>query len=249
MIKSLLLAVQFLTLIPLHFKKVETRELHRALVFFPFVGLLLALCLIGINQLFLFLDFPQISINIILVVSLIMLTGGMHLDGLSDTADAFFSHQSKEEMLEIMHDSHVGVMGVLAIASVILGKIALLYAIGSGFKALSIFMSCIISRWALVLIMFSFPYARKEGRAKIFTEGANRQRFILVTLITMIAVVLAWQIKGVIVLSVAAGFVYLIGLGTKKKISGFTGDTLGATLELSEIVILLTVSILERISL
>ena len=72
------------------------------MVYFPFAGLAIGLFLSGINKLFFALGFPSLAVDIILVVTLVAVTGGMHLDGLSDSADAFLSGKPKDKMLEIM---------------------------------------------------------------------------------------------------------------------------------------------------
>ncbi|MFA5403215.1 MAG: adenosylcobinamide-GDP ribazoletransferase, partial [Candidatus Omnitrophota bacterium] len=110
---SFLLALQFLTVIPLKIKGVTEEKLARATLYFPLVGLLIGLVLFQINLGLFILNFPSFTISIILIVFLAGLTGGLHLDGLSDSADAFLSGRSKEEMLNIMRDPHSGVMGVL----------------------------------------------------------------------------------------------------------------------------------------
>ncbi len=240
---GLLLAVQFLTVFPLKIKRVNEKMIAGSMIYFPVVGLLLGWFLFGLNKLLLVLNFPQISVNIILVVALVIVTGGMHLDGLSDTADAFLSGKQGEETLRIMRDSHVGVMGLLSIISAILLKIAFISSMSSSGKIIALILMGVLSRWAVVLLMFLFPYARQEGKAKVYIKKMSLQIFIISTLLALICVFLLWQIKGLIAILIIAGFVYLFGKFVSKKISGITGDTLGAASELTEIVTLFVVCI------
>ena len=138
--KSLWLAIQFLTTIPINIKYKDEKELPHALIFFPFVGLLLGLILAGINHLLFILNFNDLLSNVILIISLILLTGGIHLDGLADTFDALASRKNKEEMLEIMRDSHIGVMGVLSIVSILLLKISVLSSLSPSLKIISLIL-------------------------------------------------------------------------------------------------------------
>ena len=171
------------------------------------------------------------------------------MDGLADTFDAFLSRKNKEEMLEIMRDSHIGVMGVLGLISIILLKIAFLSSINIPSKIVPLFLMCILSRWSLALTMFSFPYARKEGKAKVFIQGINLKIFILSTIIAIVSVFAIYKIKGLLVFIIIVMSSYIIGKFINNKIGGITGDTLGATNELTEVIILFSVCILGRVNL
>lgn len=243
-LKHILIALQFLTILPIKIKsEIREKDFGASLLYFPLAGLFLGLVLSGINMLLLFLNLSPLSVNIILVVTLVVITGGIHLDGLSDTADAFLSGKPRDEMLAIMRDPHVGVMGVIAIASVLLLKIGLLGAVAVPLKATALILSCVLSRWAGVLVMFLFPYARHDGKAKVFIEGMNLKIFMF-SLAVVIALAFAiWRAQGLLALSIAAGCAYLGGKFAVRKIRGITGDTIGAIIELTEIVTLFTVCI------
>lgn len=243
---NFLLALQFLTIIPVKIKHINANRMSNSLVYFPAVGLLLGLFLAGMGCLLSYLNFERFSINIILVILLAILTGGLHLDGLADTLDAFLSRKSKEEKLKIMHDSNVGAMGVLGIASVILLKIAFLSSVTTPLKYLSLMLACILSRWSLLFTMFLFPYARNEGKAKVFIEGINRKIFFWATIITLIFVVLIWRIKGLLLFLMIIPCAYTMGRFIKERIGGITGDTLGATNELIEVIALFSICLWER---
>jgi adenosylcobinamide-GDP ribazoletransferase len=240
---SFLLALQFLTIVPLKIKEVSEKKIAGAVVYFPFVGLLLGLALSGINMLLLILNLSPLAVNIILAVTLTCLTGGMHLDGLSDTADAFLSGKSRDEMLAIMADPHIGVMGVLSVVSVMLLKVALLSAVAAPLKTTGLVLACVLSRWSSVLAMFLFPYARKDGKAGIFMRGMNLKIFALSSITAVLFAFAIWQLKGILTLLIAAGCVYLGGKFATMKIKGITGDTLGAAIELTEIIVLFAVCI------
>ncbi|MEI6832071.1 MAG: adenosylcobinamide-GDP ribazoletransferase [Candidatus Omnitrophota bacterium] len=242
---SFLLAMQFLTVLPLKVKQFNEKKIAWALVYFPVVGLFLGLILLGLNILLSILGISPEVVNIILVIVLIILTGGMHLDGLADTADAFLSGKTRKEMLEIMRDSHIGVMGVLALISTILLKVGLLSSVNFAAKPAALMLMCILSRWSAVLGMYFFSYARQEGKAKLFIEGISLKIFITSAIITIICAFVVMGLEGLIVLLIISIFTYMAGKFVSKKIGGITGDTLGATIELTEVVILLTVCIAQ----
>ncbi len=241
MIKRFLLALQFLTIIPLKFQFVKEKEIQESVIYFPLVGLFLGLILTAVGYSLSFINFTPILLNVILVILIIILTGGLHLDGLADTFDAFLSRKNKEEMLKIMQDSRIGTMGVLAIISIVLLKIALFYSINTPLKPQVLLLMCVLSRWSLVWAMFLFNYARREGKAKVFIQGMNLKIFILSTVIALACALTIWQIKGLVIMIIVALAAYLTGKSVSDKIGGITGDTLGAMSELTEIVILLSI--------
>jgi adenosylcobinamide-GDP ribazoletransferase len=241
---SFLLAFQFLTAIPLKVKEVDARKLAKAAAYFPLVGLIIGLFLSGVSYLVSLVNFSSFSLSVILVVALIVITGGMHLDGLADTADAFLSGKPKDEMLTIMRDPHIGVMGVLSVMSVVLLKISLLASLGEPLKITAALLMCLLSRWGVVLNMFLFPYARSEGKAKVFINGMTPRIFVFSLILALVFAFVIWEVRGLIALLVTAGFIYIFGKLCERKISGITGDTLGAGIELTEVVVLLIVCIL-----
>jgi len=233
--------MQFLTVIPLKLKNISEKKIADAMIFFPVVGLILGLFLSGLYKLLVIFNFPSFVSSVILVVALIVITGGMHLDGLSDTADAFFSGKRKEKMLAIMRDPHAGVMGILSLICIIFIKVSLLLCIEAPLIAASLILMCVLSRWSAVLAIFLFPYARRDGKAKVFFNGINSKIFLISTSIVFICVFFTWQINAMGLLLTAAGVTYLTGKLSMRKINGITGDILGAIIELTEIAVLFIV--------
>ncbi|MFA5099851.1 MAG: adenosylcobinamide-GDP ribazoletransferase [Candidatus Omnitrophota bacterium] len=235
---KILLALQCLTIIPVRIKNVKNRDLAGSVAYFPFIGFLLGCALAGAVNLGRHINFPDIGLSAIIVILLAILTGGMHLDGLADLFDALGSRKNREEMLAIMRDSHIGSMGVIAIAGAMILKTTLLLAAGTPLQAGSLIIMCVISRWAMVFLMYRFPYARREGKAKIYLDGINAHIFSIATAFTLAISFLVGQMQGIIVLGIAALFVYLTGKYLAKKLGGITGDAIGATNEITEIVCL-----------
>jgi len=244
--KSLLAAFQFLSIIPIKIREINDETIANSMIFFPLVGLAIGAILTGIFSALLYSGLSQFAANIILIVMLIALTGGMHLDGLSDSADAFLSRKNKEQMLLIMRDSHAGVMGILSIICVILLKIALLISLDIALEPIALLLMCVISRWSMVFSIYLFPYSRAEGKAKSFADGINTKILSYATLITFATAFSIWGFKGMLIIVITALCVYLFGIFTKKEIGGITGDTIGATNEIAEITVLLCALIMQR---
>lgn len=176
---------------------------------------------------------------IVLTISLIALSGGIHLDGLSDTLDAILSRKNRIEMLAVMRDPHIGVMGVLGIISAVLLKIALLFSLqGQQSLTAALILICVISRWGMVESINLFPYARAEGKAKAYFSGVNAKIFIASTIIALACAIILAKINGLIIMVIAAAAVYLAAKFLRRKIGGLTGDTLGALNEFAEMIVL-----------
>jgi len=238
MIKNFIAAARFLTIFS--WGKVKTREddLIRSIPYFPVVGLFLGLALAGVNLLLRYSELGPIAGSVVLVVVSAAVTRGLHIDGLADTADALLSGKKKEDMLKIMRDPHIGAMGVIVIVSVLLLKIAFLSTVNTGGKTDALILLFVLSRWAMVFSMFTFPYARAEGKAKIFMDKIDKNSVVIATLIALGCVALIWTVRSAIAFGAAFGAAYLMNKYISKKIGGITGDTIGAVSEMTEVVVL-----------
>jgi adenosylcobinamide-GDP ribazoletransferase len=237
MMKQFFAAVQFLTICPLPASiKIGEPELGRSTPYFPVVGILLgtaAACLdYGLTYL---LPLPVAST--LVVIFMIAVSGALHMDGLADTADGFFSSRPRQQMLDIMRDSRTGPMGVIAIVCVLILKVTLLTSVPQSARWWVLLLTPFAGRSALLVTMAVIPYARKEGGlAAIFY--AHRSRYHLVWVIIALALV-GWLVGGWAGLAAGlASFVFglLFAVYVQAKIGGFTGDTLGAACELVELI-------------
>lgn len=242
---GLLLAIQFLTVLPFKIRDVNERKLANSLIYFPLAGLLIGLILAGLGIVLFSLHFYEFTVAVILAVALAAITGGMHLDGLSDTFDALMGGRNKEKRLEIMRDSHAGVMGVISIVCALLLKAALIFSLRFQDRPMVLMLVCVLSRWSMVEAMYFFPYARSEGKAKIFMNNITIRIFMLATVIALILAVLIWQVKGLSLLLISGFTAWLFSKLISRKIGGITGDTLGASCELNELTVLLSAFILS----
>lgn len=236
---SFLLAIQFLTSIPIRTKTaIEESELSKAIVYFPAVGLLLGLVLVVMNLILSYFVAYPLLINSMLVISLIILTGALHLDGLADTTDALASGKGKEGILEIMRDPHIGTMGVLSLISVIILKIAILSSLSPNAKDVALIFMCVLSRWSLILPLYLFKYARSQGKAKGFFGALSARDLVFSSLAVLLLVSFIWNWKGLLVFTSSLISAYFFNGYVNKRAGGITGDTLGASLELNEVFVL-----------
>ncbi len=241
--KSLFAALQFLTVIPVPASwGGGTKELQRSVWFFPFVGLflggLLAVLDRGLAPLL-----PPLPASAIIVLASIVLTGGFHIDGLADTADGFMSSRPRERILEIMKDSRTGPMGVAAVVSVIVLKVSLLSAITSPMRLSAIVLMSVAGRSAMVMVMSLLPYARPEGLASVFMQNRSILQAGWGFVFLFGACCFLAGPAGIPAGIAALAATIFAGGYSRSKIGGVTGDTLGATCEIVELMPLLAAAI------
>jgi len=227
------LAVSFLTIIPLYKKMANNQELARSVSYYPLVGLLLGSAAAGVCYLLRIFGLT-LAADAVALVTMITLTGGLHLDGLMDTADGLLSGRDRGKKLEIMKDSRVGAMGVMAFGTVMLLKLTFLYELDWGLKLTALILAPAAGRWAMAFGIVRYPYARAAGGLGAGLQGAGFTQLAIasVTLTAAAVWLVGWQ--GVVILG-TVGLVTMVCTGMiVKSLGGMTGDTYGATGEMVE---------------
>jgi len=235
--KPLLAAIQFLTVIP--FPKSFTggeKELEKCMPFFPVVGLLIGIVIAAFDHVMGFI-FPQLPASVMTVIAMTCISGGLHMDGLADTADGFFSARPRERVLEIMRDSRTGVMGVLAVVFVIILKVSVLISLFPPIRPGIIVLMPLAGRCSFVVMMTALPYVRREGGlATAFGVGKSWLNVLWTSAFLLAAGWLAGHWMGLAASFSALLMAALFSVYCFRKIGGYTGDTLGAGCEITEII-------------
>jgi adenosylcobinamide-GDP ribazoletransferase len=233
--KRFLAAIQFLTILPLpRGLSPDERALGGSLPFFPVVGLGIGAA-VAASDWVLGLLFPVGVTSVLAVILLIAASGGLHLDGLADTADGFFSSRPRERILEIMRDSRTGPMGVAAIVCLVALKIALIASIASPDRAWVLLLTPVAGRCALLIQMALLPYVRPEGLARVFHRNRSLAHAPWALMFLIAAGGLAGGIPGLVAGGVSFLFALLFTAYVRQRIGGLTGDTLGAACEWTEL--------------
>jgi adenosylcobinamide-GDP ribazoletransferase len=248
---SFLAAVQLLTSIPISIKRQLTpAQLGKATAWFPVVGLLIGSILAFVNWV-LSLFLPAPVVNALVIAALVILTGGMHLDGFADTCDGMAGHKPVEERWRIMHDSHTGAFGVVGIVVLLLVKYIALSNIPAEYMVVTLVFMPLVSRWAMVYAIFAFPYARPEGLGKAYKDATRWPQFTIATIVTLVFVlfVLFTWLPVISVLAFIGVWIFttLLALYYKHKFAGLTGDTYGAINESAEVMALIFIILLHTI--
>jgi adenosylcobinamide-GDP ribazoletransferase len=190
---------------------------------------------------------PASVVAALLLAGSVLLTGGLHLDGLMDTCDGVFCVRSPEQRLAIMRDSHVGAFGVLGAACLLLIKFAALSALLAGDRRLllgGVLLAPMLSRWAMVLAAVAFPYGRTgETLGSSFQRAVGRVQLAIATigaglLIVLLGMALHLGVRGPAAFAGAAGLTYLVARFALSRLPGLTGDVYGAINEVVEAMVL-----------
>jgi len=245
MMNSFFTALSFLSVLPLPGRAAARKPLPAAVFWFPVAGLILGAILAAANVILSALNLNQPAAAAVIIVLLTMLTGGLHTDGLADTFDAFFSGKSKDEMLVIMRDPHIGSIGVIAITSTLLLKVVFLGSVAPAQTANALLLACMLGRWAMVTVMFLFPYARTDGKPKAFMDGLRKRTVIAATALSAAIAFALSGLTAVALMCVAGITAYAFASIARKKIGGITGDCLGAINEITEVTVLSVFTIIN----
>lgn len=237
MIKGLVLAIQFLTRIPININiDFNNENLKRSTFFYPLVGMLLGVLAYGSYYILAFINTDIASL--FTVIMMIVFTGGLHLDGLADTADGFFSNKDREKTLEIMKDSRVGAFGVISLILIILSKYIIISNIDK-FLAVSLILSMGNSR-LMALFQIAFKKNARPGGLGDMICRSEPKYFIVLGSILYILLIIIIDIKYLIPLIISILVSELISHYSYRKIGGLTGDIYGASVEIVEAVSLIS---------
>lgn len=241
---SLLAGLRFLTILPVSWKSNSDGRFFKAsLVWFPFLGLfigaLTALCVSF------FAGIMPTSLSAVFgMVLLAGISGCLHLDGLADSCDGLLSSRPRDRALEIMRDSHIGAMGVIALLFVLLGKYAALSALSTPMMLQAFVLMPMAGRTAILISMAILPYARSgDGLGLLFYSGDSRRIAALGVLFCLIITVFFSFTSALVILFTILFTVGLFSLWCYRKLGGATGDTLGAVCELTELAVAISLCV------
>jgi adenosylcobinamide-GDP ribazoletransferase len=239
--KGFLVALGFLTIVPVKGgARFDGTELERSLVWFPVVGLFLGFVLFLVDSAISLL-FPPLVTSALLVAVFACLTGAFHLDGLADTCDAFFSTSSPERRLSIMKDSRIGTMGAVGLILCLVLKVVALSSLDEELRGKVLLLMPVYGRWGNIALARLVPYVGREtglGRP-VSGEAVTFFRYGLASVFTLVIGAAVLGTGGIWLTFLAFFLVVVMKQLSEGKIRGITGDVMGATIELVELLVLL----------
>ncbi len=232
MIDEIRSAFRFLTILPVGSS--AQQEPGKSFAWFPLVGLFIGACLLAVSSIS---PFNRDLTAALVLVSWVVLSGGLHLDGFADSCDGLLGHGEPQRRLAIMQDPRLGSWAATGLVLLLLTK---WLAIGAIEPALLI-LPPLFGRWAMVLAAYRFPNAREMGMAIAFRKGMGARQLILSSVLVGI-VVLHYGVLSLWLLTLLVALA--VGHWARERLGGgISGDVYGAICELSELVCLLAIGV------
>lgn len=244
--RDFITCLEFLTRVRFS-KRTDWRDedFSRSVPYFPLVGLVIGSLLAAVNYGLFYIETPLFLRVTLLLLAEIIITGGLMYDGFMDTADGVFSARSRERMLEIMKDSHVGSNAVLAIIILLLLKIAAYLELSGETLTWVLLTMSVATRTFMVVFIVNFPYARKEGIGHMFTKYA-KPFYTYIAFAVCAGIIAACGLQYLAVAGICFTVTLIIAQYLKTQLGGLTGDTYGALTECGNAIYLLTAVFLLR---
>lgn len=243
---SFLFALQFLSRLPV--KRAEPAGLDSqaaAVSWFPVVGAIIGVFVVLFSGLLIeIIHLPALLSATLVVAFWVFITGGLHLDGLADCADAWMSCSPPGRMLEIMKDPACGAGAVIAMVLILAIKVAAVTALLENRQYLWLILPIISGRVMMVLVLMYLPYLRKKGLGKVLQDRLNHGRAKLSMALVCLLVLAIWPGAMMTALLAAFAGAVLVLFWIAKPLGGVTGDVYGAVTEVAEASALIGLTIL-----
>jgi adenosylcobinamide-GDP ribazoletransferase len=237
-----LVALQFLTSIPLRVPAATPQTVARSLRYYPLVGLILGLLVAGLNSWL--IDEPAPLRAAVVLALWVALTGALHLDGFADTVDAWVAGAGdRERTLTVMKDPYCGPMAAVAIAMLLLLKLSAIQSLTSTSGPL---LACIplLARCTIPLLLATTAYVRPAGLGAALASDQSHAFSVFVCAAAFLATVWVAGLNGLWLVLTLAGVFLILRRAMIKRLGGTTGDTAGALIEVSETALLLTLAVI-----
>ncbi len=241
MIKHLQLAISFYTRLPIATNALDYSQLPQAAIYLPVIGWLVGSGAALAFYVVALLWSPVTAVIIALIVG-ILLTGGLHEDGFADVCDGFGGGYDKARILAIMKDSHVGVYAVLGLLLLLALKISVLSELPTTNLPWILLAGHSLSRFTPLLLMHRYDYARAEdSKASGAVYTPSMKELLVAAGCACLPLLL---LPSLYLLAIIPVLIVNAGLGHYfyRHIGGYTGDCLGASQQVAEVIFYLTVS-------
>jgi len=237
MLNSFLIALQFLTRIPINVAiNYSNQRLGQSVLFYPIIGLLIGALLLTLAN---FLPPNNNALNAALILSLwVAITGGLHLDGLADCSDAWAGGLGdKARTLKIMKDPAAGPIAVIYLVLVLLLKWAVIQSlVDKQIYALPLLIAPLLGRLSILILMLTTPYISKNGLGNTRLNHLPKREAHIITFGLLLVCIWfsLWAILPYLLL------IFLIRHLALQRLQGVTGDVYGASVELSETIFIVS---------
>lgn len=240
--KRLICALQFLTRLPAWPQiEADTEDFARSMAFFPLVGLLIGGIMAAVHWATSGILIPE-AVAALIILTEVLVTGALHLDGFMDTMDGLFCGRTRERRLEILRDSRVGAHSVVSVMVLFLVRWSLLLqllSLPTEIVAPALVVMPAVGRLTMVLATYFFLYLRPQGLGKVFAEALTPVDVGVALITTLLAGGLLLEMSGVVTIIAAVGAAMMAAAAVSRLLGGLTGDVYGWISENTETIWLL----------
>ncbi|MSQ30892.1 MAG: adenosylcobinamide-GDP ribazoletransferase [Dehalococcoidia bacterium] len=232
-----LIAFEFLT--PLHLRRVrsyEDRVFAEALGWYPLIGLIIGGVLVLADRALSWL-LPPAPAAALLVALLALISGGLHLDGVADTADGMAIQGDRAARLGVMSEGNTGPAGVMALLLVLLAEWAALATLPPPVRTAGLLIAPALARWTVVPVGVLFRPARPRGLGHALAQGMWPVAAPLASAIAVGAALGLFGLPGLVLLATAAVAAVILAGAATRLLDGVTGDVFGAAIEVAQVAV------------
>lgn len=235
-----LTALEFLT--PLRLRRVEQRDdraFGAALGWFPFAGLVIGGMLVLLDKV-LTPILPPAPESALLVAALALISGGLHLDGVADTADGLAVQGDRATRLGVMSEGNIGPAGVMSLALVLLVQWSAIASLEPPMRASALLLAPALARFGATPVAVLFRAARPRGIGHALQQGVWPVAAPLSGVLIVVASLALFGPVGIVLPAIAAIAAVVVAGAAARMLDGVTGDVFGASIEVAQAAVLLT---------
>lgn len=221
-------------------------DFSRSVPYFPLVGLIIGICMAGVNAGLLYISTPVFLRAVLLILAELIIIGALMYDGYMDTADGVFSARDRERMLEIMKDSRVGSNAVIALTVLVMLKAACYTVIEGELLTCVLICAFMTTRTFIVTYIVNYTYARKTGIGHMFKAHA-KPSYTYAAFIVCLAILAYFGLAYVLAAGVSFLLCQILAQYLSRQLGGLTGDTYGFLTECGMVVYVISAFYILRV--
>lgn len=235
------LALSFLTVLPVRIKGADHSDVAASMAWFPAVGLMMGIAY-AVEDRALALLFNRTLRSALVVLSMVALSGAVHLDGLADTADALGAGRNRERALEILRDSRIGAFGTLALFFDLGLKVVALADVSGRTRFAMLILAPMLARWALVGVSYEIDYLRSNGAGSSMLGRLDKRNLTIASILTILPLIVIHWSRLLIAYALTVVVTFAMRSFYRRWLGGVTGDLIGACGEIVEVLVMLTMA-------
>jgi adenosylcobinamide-GDP ribazoletransferase len=235
------LALSFLTIVPVSIEGAGESDVAASMAWFPLVGLMMGAAF-ALEDYALGFLFRRAIRSALVVLSIAALSGAVHLDGLSDTADALGAGSDRDRALEILRDSRIGVFGAIALFFDLALKVLALAGLYGRMRLATLLLAPMLARWALVAVSYNIDYLRSEGAGSSMLGRDSNRNLAIASVIAILGLIPFHSRRIIVAYAVGVIVTFAMRSFYRRWLGGVTGDLIGACGEIVEVLVMLTMA-------